>query len=86
MGVEIKQTVEREFDVELSVNDIRHMTLRKLQEMDLKFHQLNCYAANNNKNSGTIIQPFLRLGLNLAPDHMWEKFVVTSECLIFYLC
>ncbi|XP_039082547.1 fatty acid synthase [Hyaena hyaena] len=36
MGVEVRQMLERELDLVMSMRDIRHLTLRKLQELSLK--------------------------------------------------
>lgn len=33
MGVEVRQTLEREHDLVLSMRDVRQLTLRKLQEL-----------------------------------------------------
>lgn len=36
MGVEVRQMLEREHDLVLSMRDIRQLTLRKLQELSSK--------------------------------------------------
>lgn len=36
MGVEVRQMLEREHDLVMSMRDIRHLTLQKLQELSLK--------------------------------------------------
>jgi fatty acid synthase len=36
MGVEVRQTLEREHDLVLSMREVRQLTLRKLQELSSK--------------------------------------------------
>uniref|UniRef100_A0A673VNW4 Fatty acid synthase n=1 Tax=Suricata suricatta TaxID=37032 RepID=A0A673VNW4_SURSU len=45
MGVEVRQILEREQDLVMSMRDIRHLTLRKLQELSVKAGTANELAA-----------------------------------------
>lgn len=38
MGVEVRQTLEREHDLVLSMREVRQLTLRKLQELSSQAH------------------------------------------------
>ncbi|XP_008048097.1 fatty acid synthase isoform X2 [Carlito syrichta] len=52
MGVEVRQTLEREHDLVLSMRDVRQLTLRKLQELSSKTGLANELAPPMHKEDG----------------------------------
>jgi len=60
MALEIKQTLEREFDISLTAQDIRTLSFNKLREMTITIeqgkHDINKIDKNNMKGLGTLIR------------------------------
>ncbi|KAM4824750.1 fatty acid synthase [Urocitellus parryii] len=49
MGVEVRQTLEREHDLVLSMREVQQLTLRKLQELSSQTHQSSEVASSKSK-------------------------------------
>jgi len=62
MAIEIKQTLEREFDIFLTAQDIRTLSFTKLRQMTITIEQgkydINKIDKNDMKGLGTLIRKF----------------------------
>lgn len=57
MGVEIKHTLERNFDVSLSTNDIRQITIKQLENINNGEVTQDKLSSDNTKYETTIKVP-----------------------------
>ncbi|XP_037348616.1 fatty acid synthase [Talpa occidentalis] len=66
MGVEVRQTLEREHDLALSMREVRQLTLRKLQELSSQAGALEDVVAPTSKDSSPQRQAQLNLSILLV--------------------